>query len=314
MKTNADYKHSQVLSSTRNAFTLIELLVVIAVIAILAAILFPVFATAREKARQTSCLNNEKQLGLALVQYAQDYDELLPGGTASSQCSTGWAGEIYSYVKSVGAYRCPDDMNTNPYNFSSYGINGNLASRNGSTSTNKGVCLSQMTAPSVTVLLFELTGSAPNSANEGVSNNPNGTIENQSPFGLGLGMIGFWDPNGAGDGNGCTSSTTLRYAFGDTGNRPGTIANANFENGNTCLTAGTGRHSNGSNFILCDGHVKWLTGEQVSTGYAAQTATANEDPWSNCSGVYPANYNCTAAGAGGGTMYGVKPAATFSYY
>ncbi len=59
-------------------FTLIELLVVIAIIAILAAILFPVFARAREKARQTSCLNNCKQLGLAFLQYAQDYDERIP--------------------------------------------------------------------------------------------------------------------------------------------------------------------------------------------------------------------------------------------
>src|SRR5688500_9143161 len=64
----------------RRAFTLVELLVVIAIIAILAAILFPVFAQAREKARAAACLSNLKQLGLATAMYAQDHDELLPYG------------------------------------------------------------------------------------------------------------------------------------------------------------------------------------------------------------------------------------------
>ena len=63
--------------SRRSGFTLIELLVVIAIIAILAAILFPVFAQAREKARQASCISNQKQLGTGLLMYSQDYDEML---------------------------------------------------------------------------------------------------------------------------------------------------------------------------------------------------------------------------------------------
>ncbi len=64
--------------ATRRGFTLIELLVVIAIIAILAAILFPVFAKAREKARQTACLNNQKQIAAAVIMYAQDNSELMP--------------------------------------------------------------------------------------------------------------------------------------------------------------------------------------------------------------------------------------------
>src|SRR5580693_8308372 len=69
---------SETIAMKKTGFTLIELLVVIAIIAILAAILFPVFAAAREKARQTACASNLKQLGLAIAEYIQDYDEILP--------------------------------------------------------------------------------------------------------------------------------------------------------------------------------------------------------------------------------------------
>jgi len=99
----------------RNAFTLIELLVVIAIIAILAAILFPVFAQAREKARQISCASNEKQLGLATLQYIQDYDETFPEGNTLwgngpwGAYRANWAGEIVPYIKSTGVFACPDD-------------------------------------------------------------------------------------------------------------------------------------------------------------------------------------------------------------
>ncbi len=98
---------------TRRGFTLIELLVVIAIIAILAAILFPVFAKAREKARQSSCLSNVKQVMLAFMQYKQDYDEKWPlmfwSGTTSrwEPFNVWWGGEIQPYVKNSQIFICP---------------------------------------------------------------------------------------------------------------------------------------------------------------------------------------------------------------
>lgn len=102
------------------AFTLIELLVVIAIIAILAAILFPVFAQAREKARQASCMSNESQIGLAIMQYTQDFDEVYPKSEGNAgdaapyydRWADTWADVIQPYVKSYDVFRCPDDSST----------------------------------------------------------------------------------------------------------------------------------------------------------------------------------------------------------
>ena len=120
---------------TKHGFTLIELLVVIAIIAILAAILFPVFAQAREKARQTSCLSNCKQIGTAVQLYVDDYDETYPlmdfsntdaGGYAAtgvriitdlsySQTTWAWMHAIFPYLKNPQMYACPSSKfkNTN---------------------------------------------------------------------------------------------------------------------------------------------------------------------------------------------------------
>src|SRR3954469_17430376 len=87
-------------------FTLIELLVVIAIIAILAAILFPVFARARENARRAACQSNLKQIGLGIAQYTQDYDERLPG-VGGQNTTYSWRSRIDPYIKSTQIFLCP---------------------------------------------------------------------------------------------------------------------------------------------------------------------------------------------------------------
>ena len=103
----------------RRAFTLIELLVVVAIIAILAAILFPVFGRARENARRSSCQSNLKQIGLGLLQYVGDYDEVVPQSSfngyygAAGDPTYKWMDAIFPYVKSEQVFVCPSDASLN---------------------------------------------------------------------------------------------------------------------------------------------------------------------------------------------------------
>jgi prepilin-type N-terminal cleavage/methylation domain-containing protein/prepilin-type processing-associated H-X9-DG protein len=151
----------------RRGFTLIELLVVIAIIAILAAILFPVFARAREAARQSSCLSNTRQMSNAVMMYVQDNDEVYPymwmGGAGNVHVPVGqtastnyfiWAEAIYPYVKNAGVYQCPSQKFTQaqmPYSTFpvSYNYNGNASGGASGTS------MATIGAPATTVLLYD---------------------------------------------------------------------------------------------------------------------------------------------------------------
>lgn len=148
-------------------FTLIELLVVIAIIAILAAILFPVFAKAREKARQISCLSNTKQIGLGIMQYTQDNDEKLPWrqNNGMGDPTGDWEDVIYPYVKSAGVYSCPSNPSNQQTSYSwsatipimaSYAVN--RGARQPFPDSGQGtVTLAQLVAPASTIAIVEST-------------------------------------------------------------------------------------------------------------------------------------------------------------
>ena len=260
-------KHSQ-------AFTLIELLVVIAIIAILAAILFPVFQKVRENARRTSCLSNEKQLGLAFTQYTQDYDERYPSGVIAGtgvglrSYGQGWGGQIYTYVKSAGVYKCPDDPTAAQANGGypaspvSYAFNANATSS----------ALSQFNAPASSVLLCETFG-APvrvDQTDEGLYSN---TTYDLSPA-----TDGLPDPTSANGGVLCDQIACGARAGGTGGydlmlatgvmpaGQTGTLGAGTYST-STYLNGGVGVHTGGSNFLMADGHAKFLQPNAVSSGH-----------------------------------------------
>ena len=239
---------------SRAGFTLIELLVVIAIIAILAAILFPVFQKVRENARRTACLSNEKQLGLAFTQYTQDYDENLPTGgvyNGNNYQGSGWAGPLFPFLKSTAVFTCPDDPTqaTSTQTPISYAYNQALVRSTVGTG-NIAPALSTFNAPARTVLVYEVRGTRWIQA---IDSSAPGT--DYSPAGEGL--------NAVNDANN-DANTTPPTGLYDTGYFHGQSDdfNANYQP--------TGRHADFSNYLFEDGHVKSLRGSSVSAGFGAR--------------------------------------------
>jgi len=211
---------------TRRAFTLIELLVVIAIIAILAAILFPVFAKARDRAKASACISNEKQIGLALTQYAEDYDSNFPPervliGSAWSLGSNTWKDALAKYINSRDVWVCPsnDQSWTNtptPFGMNlpgdecgrfprSYAYNGDIFYLNAAMQ-NKGVPMSKFKSPSNTILFVESRVSYSDITSDG-----------GSPSWVETGFIVKTIKNPKGDKGGFnTHSGMINFIFADT--------------------------------------------------------------------------------------------------
>ncbi|HEX5323298.1 MAG TPA: DUF1559 domain-containing protein [Capsulimonadaceae bacterium] len=319
--------------STVRGFTLIELLVVIAIIAILAAILFPVFAQAREKARAISCISNLKQVGLAIAMYNQDFDELMPNGNNPWGTETGWAVQVFPYVKSVGAFQCPDDTSMSKQSVgtvksTSFGINSNVngISLHPWNSVNNGPAppglpLGKFGAPASTVLLFEVVNArwvditanspgGPTGPNWSGFGNYDDVFNGMSPAGNGRGAIsnsgGGLDPQGSNSGTGGAVAGNLQYA---TGYMMGSYEGSQFNSKD-------GRHQGGSNFLMCDTHAKFLRGEQVAAGI---NNTIGSGAWGVCGFTWAGQqYPAQAPNPGGSTAasaaYCSQTAATFSAF
>ncbi|MCS6775180.1 MAG: prepilin-type N-terminal cleavage/methylation domain-containing protein [Chloroherpetonaceae bacterium] len=258
--------------SSRRAFTLIELLVVIAIIAILAAILFPVFAQAREKARQTSCLSNTKQLGTGFMMYIQDYDELFPLAFGKSAVTNQW---LWNFNHAVPENWRPD-VGPSDFRFSTYPVHW-------SNSTQPYIKNYQLLAcPSGPEVRLNVNYAAlvPPAR---VSYTYNGLLMQYPQAGINqVSRIPLlWEGRGKAAVLGfALSNPALRCADGDCRYQPAAAGcTSNFTGGQSAMFVLSGTmwiHNSGANFVMSDGHAKWRRlGATLSPG----NTDPNVDPY-----------------------------------
>jgi prepilin-type N-terminal cleavage/methylation domain-containing protein/prepilin-type processing-associated H-X9-DG protein len=275
----------------QKGFTLIELLVVIAIIAILSAILFPVFASAREKARQTTCASNGRQIATALIQYSIDYDEFLPQSGFKSPAgvngNSGWQIEIEPYVKAgatfgsittasgaLPVYVCPDFQTTwigqdstarytSSYAANRYLMPWNLSPFNSSSRTD--------------YFTVDINGTYyAQSTNLSKINFP----AQQVAFAEAEGVRYSTDGNDTGAHDGASDGDTATDSLGSS-------ANGKLLASNQAYALGRSRHSGGGNYVFADGHVKWFKapGSSYTNVSSGKNGTCTANPASEAPGI-----------------------------
>ncbi|MDR3710648.1 MAG: prepilin-type N-terminal cleavage/methylation domain-containing protein [Capsulimonadaceae bacterium] len=255
-------------------FTLIELLVVIAIIAILAAILFPVFATAREKARQSTCASNLKQIGLAYVQYMQDYDEttLLACYTGSTTTLCGGSGQAYGttpgwclapYIKSGQVWHCPSDS---------------LSDQTVITNTATGY--GGYADVSYTYNFWFMEMSDKHYVSDAIPF-PLTSSELRTPSADAI-LFDGWGNQGA----------SWAWFFNNSGAIDTRIAGSSAYNFRNPVQTGITGHSQGGNAAYADGHVKWYSTGYLMAQYALETSsTCGNSTVQRTAGVCPTMFH-----------------------
>ena len=291
-------------------FTLIELLIVISIIAALAAIIFPVFASVRERGRRTVCLSNERQLGMAMLQYVADSGETFPGGLMWA--GDKWVSQTYPYVKAAGLFHCPSAGGPAYYEAAAfrtnlavdYGLNSDLARHQLQTDPvsgkivrpAEGFGLAALTAPAKTVLFFEIDhGGAALSVG---ADTLDGSVVGNA------GDTGSAESDGKGGTLTDPTYPLTTSIFGlplyATGNVGGRLLNGATKDGKILGSGSTPRHAGGANYVACDGHAVWLKPESVSGGDDAVAPACPQGAGIGQAAGCPGQWETKAAGTAGG--------------